>query len=500
MSRSHSVPAGPRPHPLEALSLIRSYQSLPEPFYQRVAPRRVPTPYLISFNPDAATLLDLDPAEAGRPEFAEYFTGNRLLPGADPLALGYAGHQFGVYVPELGDGRAILVAEVENGRSEKWDVQLKGAGRTRFSRGGDGRAVLRSTIREYLCSEAMHGLGIPTTRALCITGTGERVEREMLEPGAVLTRLAPSHVRFGSFEQMAHIGRPDLVKGLADHVIAHHFGHLAGRQDRYAVFFAEVVERTARLIADWQSVGFAHGVMNTDNMSILGLTLDYGPFGFMDDYVPGFICNHSDVTGRYAFDRQPRVGLWNLVCLAESLLSLISETQARDALDRYHTIFARRFAKRMGVKLGLGEQRPEDGALVKALLELLEAHQVDYTTFFRDLGGYSIHSGAPERLAAHFPTPDVLEPWLARYRRRLMEEDSPDRARQAAMARVNPRVVLRNYLAEVAIRSAVTEGDFSEIDRLLAILHDPFSERAGTEAYGEPPPAWGRHLAVSCSS
>ncbi|MDQ2694406.1 MAG: YdiU family protein, partial [Pseudomonadota bacterium] len=294
---------------LEQLRFVNRYATLPETFFRRVRPSPEGEPQRVSFNPAAAELLDLDPAEAGRDDFARCFAGWRLPPGAEPIAAVYAGHQFGVYVPQLGDGRAILLGEVENAAGGSWDVQLKGAGPTPYCRGFDGRAVLRSTIREYLCSEAMHGLGIPTTRALCIVGTNAPVHRETVEPGAVLTRLAQSHVRFGTFEYFSHSGRHDDLARLADFVIRHHYPALADQPpaQRYAGLFAEVVTRTAQLLAHWQAMGFAHGVMNTDNMSILGLTLDYGPYGFMDAFDIGFVPNHTDVQGRYAFDRQPHV-------------------------------------------------------------------------------------------------------------------------------------------------------------------------------------------------
>src|SRR5262245_37901908 len=287
---------------LETLSFDNTYACLPEAFYAKLNPTPFSEPpYLVNFNPAAAELIDLDPNEVKRPEFAGVFGGSLLVPGMAPLAMIYAGHQFGVYVPQLGDGRAILLGEVKNERGEKWDLHLKGAGLTPFSRDGDGRAVLRSTIREYLCSEAMQALGIPTTRALCIVGSDDKVYREQVETGATLLRMAPSHVRFGTFEIFYYRKQYDWLKVLADFVIDGHFAHLRGATDKYARFFVEVVERTANLIARWQAVGWAHGVMNTDNMSIIGLTLDYGPFGFMDNYDAGFICNHSDHNGRYAF-------------------------------------------------------------------------------------------------------------------------------------------------------------------------------------------------------
>ena len=305
---------------LDTLSFDNSYARLPEAFYAKLNPTPFGSPpYLVHANRAAADLIDLDPEQTARPEFAGLFGGSMLAPGMEPLAMLYSGHQFGVYVPQLGDGRAILLGEVKNDRGERWDLHLKGAGMTPFSRDGDGRAVLRSTIREYLCSEAMHRLGIPTTRALCIVGSDEKVYREQIETAATLVRMAPTHVRFGTFEIFYYRQQHEHLKVLADYVIDQFFAHLREADDKYARFFTEVVERTAKLIAQWQAVGWAHGVMNTDNMSILGITLDYGPFGFMDDYDAGFICNHSDHNGRYAFNQQPYIGL------VESQLSRASD-------------------------------------------------------------------------------------------------------------------------------------------------------------------------------
>jgi len=288
------------------LTFTNSFGSLGDTFSTRVTPTPFTTPArLVHFNSSAATLLDLDPASQHDPAVAAIFSGKRPLPGADPLAMLYAGHQFGHYVPQLGDGRAIMLGEVTNQRGEKWEIQLKGSGLTPYSRDGDGRAVLRSSVREYLCSEAMHGLGIPTTRALCLVDSNDEVYREQIESGAMLTRLAPSHIRFGSFEVFFYRNQHAPLQALADFVIQHHYPELQDEPQPYTALLQTVIERTARLLAQWQAVGFAHGVMNTDNMSILGLTLDYGPYGFMEGYNPGFICNHSDYQGRYAFDQQP---------------------------------------------------------------------------------------------------------------------------------------------------------------------------------------------------
>ncbi|MFL5352900.1 protein adenylyltransferase SelO [Archangium sp.] len=485
---------------LEQLRFDNSYARLPASFGVSLAPSPFPDARLVSVSPGALRLLDLEPSEARRPEFLLAFGGARLLPGMAPFAMVYAGHQFGVYVPRLGDGRALLLGEALNSAGERWDVQLKGSGPTPYSRMGDGRAVLRSAIREYLCSEAMHGLGIPTTRALCVLGSGEPVYREEVETGAMLVRLSPSHVRFGSFEFFHYSGQHDHVKVLADYVIARHFPHLADAPEKYARFYAEVVERTARLLAHWQAVGFAHGVMNTDNMSILGLTLDYGPFGFLDDFDPGFICNHSDEGGRYAFGQQPRIALWNLACLGEALFSLLSEEEARSALTAYQPTFFSHFHARMREKLGLRESREEDRSLIEALFGRMAATQVDYTRFFRALGRFDSSPGARnDALRDHFVDREGFDSWAEDYRRRLAAEGSQDAERRARMDRVNPKYVLRNHLAQTAIERAQA-GDFREVDRLRALLEDPFSEHPEHEASAQPPPSWGRHLVVSCSS
>ena len=490
---------------LETLQFDNSYARLPEPYYQRVSPTPFSErPYLVSFNPSAAALIDLDPDEAKRAELVGCFGGSLLPPGSDPIAMLYSGHQFGVYVPQLGDGRAILLGEVRNRAGEKWDLHLKGAGKTAFARDGDGRAVLRSTIREYLCSDAMHGLGIPTTRALCIVGSEERVHRETIETGAMLLRMAPSHVRFGTFEVFYYRRQHEHLAHLADYVIEQHFPHLAHVQDaseRYARFFREVVERTARLIAQWQAVGWAHGVMNTDNMSILGITLDYGPFGFIDDYDPGFVCNHSDHHGRYAFDRQPSIGLWNLSCLAQALLPLAQQEPLKTALDTYEPTLTQHFDALMRAKLGFRESRPDDVSLTTDLLNIMQANRVDYTNFFRALGAFRSGPDARnEPLREFFLDRAAFDAWAARYRERLRAEGSQDEARQSRMQRVNPKYVLRNYLAQTAIEQATQQRDFSEIDRLLTLLRDPYAEQRDMEKYAAPPPNWGKHVVVSCSS
>jgi uncharacterized protein YdiU (UPF0061 family) len=486
---------------LEMLRFDNTYARLPQAFYARVNPTPFGAlPYLIHANRVAAELIDLDQGQFNRAEFADLFGGRALAPGMEPLAMLYSGHQFGVYVPQLGDGRAILLGEVKNNREERWDLHLKGAGMTPFSRDGDGRAVLRSTIREYLCCTAMQGLGVPTTQALCLVGSEEKVYREEVETGAMLVRMAPSHVRFGTFEVFYYRKQHELLKVLADYVIDQHFPHLREAGEKYARFFTEVVERTATLIAHWQAIGWAHGVMNTDNMSILGLTLDYGPYGFMDDYDAGFICNHSDHNGRYAFNQQPYIGLWNLSCLAQALLPLAEKEALKAGLESYQPLFEHEYRRRMRAKLGFVKEEAEDEELIRDLLGLLQGSHADYTLVFRELGAFSSADGATnDALREHFLNRDRFDEWAERYRNRLRSERSRDAERRDRMNRVNPTYVLRNYLAQVAIEKAQNK-DFSEIDRLFTLLQNPFTEQPGMEAYALPPPNWGKHLAVSCSS
>ncbi len=487
-------------HRLEELQFENTYARLPESFYARVEPTPLPNPHLVSVNPDAAALLDLDPDEAKRPEFAGVFGGQLLLPGSEPIAMLYSGHQFGIYAGQLGDGRAILLGEVRNGRGEKWDLHLKGAGQTPFSRDGDGRAVLRSTIREYLCGEAMHGLGIPTTRSLCIVAGDEAVLRERPEVGAMLLRMAPTHVRFGSFQAFFARRQPEHVQRLADYVIGQFYPHLAGAPDRYPRFFHEVAVRTGRLIAKWQAVGWAHGVMNSDNMSIVGLTLDYGPFGFLDAYDPGFICNHSDHHGRYSFRNQPDIGYFNLRCLGQALSSLVTPEQEQEALGAYEAACNAHYMELMRGKLGLQEAHDGDASLAEDLLGLMAAGRVDYTIFFRSLGGFKSGEGEKnDALRDFFVNRDGFDRWATRYAARLRAEGSRDEDRQPRMHRVNPKYVLRNYLAQVAIERA-REKDYTEIDRLLQLLKDPFAEQSDMEAYAAPPPDWAKEITVSCSS
>ena len=535
----HVHPYLPRVASLTRLPFHNSYARLHPAFYEVVDPTPLPDPYLVAFNADAATLLDLDPATpdaeaaarprvepplASDPDLPLYLSGAKRIPGAEPIAQAYAGHQFGVWVPRLGDGRAFLLGEVRNSRGESWDLHLKGGGTTSFSRGGDGRSVLRSAIREYLAGEALNGLGIPTTRALAIVGSDLPVRRERVETAATLLRLSPSHVRFGTFQYFAARGETERVRELADYVIARHFPELEGRpaprralqpggatspdrpdnpalrNDGYRRFFGEVCRRTGRLIAGWMAAGFAHGVMNTDNMSVLGVTLDFGPYGFQDEYDPGFICNHSDTEGRYGFDRQPAVGLWNCARLGEALLSLVGLEAAQAELESYRGAFADEYGRLMRAKLGLATDREEDAALVGDLLALLQQGRVDYTRFFRQLDSVNGHrSPVNGGVQALFTDRAGIDAWLQRYSVRLGAEGSVDAERAGRMRRVNPKYVLRNWIAQEAIERAEA-GEFGPIEELRRLVADPFAEHPGLERYAEPPVAGSAGVPVSCSS
>ena len=488
--------------PLKNLTLSNTFSTLSEAFYSRVSPTPFQQPStLVHFNPAAAALLGLSEDVIFDPHFVNIFSGNTPLPGGESLAMLYAGHQFGHFVSQLGDGRAIMLGETTNQHGEKWEIQLKGAGVTPYSRDGDGRAVLRSTIREYLCSEAMHGLGIPTTRALCMTGSEDEVYREQIETGAVLTRLAPSHVRFGSFEVFFYRDQPQHVRTLADYVITHHFPELADEPEPHVALLRTVVERTAHLMAQWQAVGFAHGVMNTDNMSILGLTLDYGPFGFMEAYQPGFICNHSDPHGRYAFDQQPQIGLWNLSCLAQALSPLMDIDAARACLQSYQTLYTLHYHQLMARKLGFEKVSPTVLELTGELLTLMQQSRTDYTRLFRSLGDIQRDdNNQAHPLRDSFIDREAFDAWLSHYRAALHTHAKPDTERRQAMMAINPKFILRNYLAQAAIEKAERDKDYSEIGRLLKVLQAPFDEHPEDDHYADQPPGWAAELSVSCSS
>ena len=466
-------------------------------FFSEVDPRPLPDPYWVGRSFSMARALGLDPAWLDSAEGLAVFTGNLPIAGSRPVATVYSGHQFGVWAGQLGDGRALSLGATAGGL----EIQLKGAGPTPYSRMADGRAVLRSSIREFLCSEAMHGLGIPTTRALCVTGSDARVRRETLETAAVVTRVAPSFVRFGHFEHFAAAQRDDELRALADFVIDRFYPECrtAGRfgGNAYAALLEAVSERTARLLAQWQAVGFCHGVMNTDNMSILGLTIDYGPFQFLDGFDPRHICNHSDNAGRYAFNQQPNVAYWNLYCLAQALLPLIGEQDlAVAALESYKTVFPEAFEARMRDKLGLAEGAPGDRALLEGVLKLLAQEKVDYTIFWRRLSDL-VAGGDPQAVRDLFIDRNGIDDWLQGYAGR--RAPIPVAQVAARMVKSNPKFVLRNHLGQQAIEAA-EQKDFSGVATLLALLETPFEDHPGHDAFAGFPPDWASTIEISCSS
>lgn len=507
MSEPHS-PASPSTPPLDWQHRLTQ---LGPQFFTRLQPTPLAAPAWAARNHALADELGwsalLDDAHLSA------LAGNALLVGSDPLATVYSGHQFGHWAGQLGDGRAIWLGEAASSLGPQ-EIQLKGAGPTPYSRRGDGRAVLRSSIREYLCSEAMHGLGIPTTRALSLVASPEPVRRETLETAAVVARVAPSFLRFGHLEHFAAQGDVDSLRTLVDHFIDHHLPQADERAarwqgNRYAALLDLVQESTARLLAQWQAVGFCHGVMNTDNMSLLGLTLDYGPFQFMDGFDPGHICNHTDTQGRYAYSRQPNIAYWNLFCLAQALLPLIEDQDLTlQVLEGYKTDFPRALGDAMRAKLGLigelasDDLRESDWTLVEDLLQLMATQRLDFTHFWRQLS-HAVAAHQEGSLAAFEPVRDLFvdrdswQDWLSRYLQRLGSVRFSEVGQ--SMLRVNPKFVLRNHLAEIAIRKAQS-GDFSDIETLHNLLKSPFDEHPGFEAYADLPPDWARQLEISCSS
>jgi uncharacterized protein YdiU (UPF0061 family) len=479
------------------LAWKHGFAALGPDFFTELRPTPLPAPHWVGTSTAVAQLIGLDADWLQRDEALQAFTGNTQLAGSRPLASVYSGHQFGVWAGQLGDGRAILLGETAAGL----EIQLKGAGRTPYSRMGDGRAVLRSSIREFLCSEAMHGLGIPTSRALCITGSPAPVRREEVETASVVTRVAPSFVRFGHFEHFAANDLQAQLKTLADYVIDRYYPECRDTHDfggnAYAALLQAVSERTAHLMAQWQGVGFCHGVMNTDNMSILGLTIDYGPFQFLDAFVPGHVCNHSDNQGRYAYNRQPNVAYWNLFCLAQALLPLIGDPElAKGALESYKTVFPEAFMARMRSKLGLAQAREQDPELIDGILVLLAQNAVDYTIFWRRLS-HAVQQNDFEPVRDLFADRTTFDRWLLSYSELLAIDNQALAAN--LMLKNNPKFVLRNHLGEQAIRAAKL-GDFSELQTLQRLLEHPFDEHPGHDAYAAFPPDWASSIEISCSS
>ena len=488
---------------MHTLPLIESeFTRLPARFFSRVAPTTLGEPYWVAQNHALAAELNLSVEIFNEPDNLLYLTGSAKKYHPAPIASVYSGHQFGQYVSQLGDGRALLLGDSLDAKGHRWEWQLKGAGQTPFSRFADGRAVLRSSIREYLCSEAMHGLGIATTRALALTGSNDAVFREQPETAAVVTRIAPSFLRFGHFEFMYHRGLHENIQPLADFVIEHYFPECRAAEQPYLALIDAITQRTAELVAGWQSVGFCHGVLNTDNMSLLGLTIDYGPFGFLDAYDRHHVCNHSDNGGRYAYNEQPYVTHWNMTRLASCFLPLASEAELVSVLDAYPDYFQVAYLAKMRAKLGLQTEHKDDKNLIDNLFNALQGRKVDFTLFFRYLSEVENHpeTKLPEKLLALFngPTDDFLV-WINTYRNRLQAENNHQAARAERMNQINPLYILRNYLLEQAIESA-NNGDFQEINRLQHCLQNPYTEQLEYSDFAKTPPTWAEKICVSCSS
>ena len=475
------------------IPFANTYARLPDRFYARLAPTPVAAPRLVRLNTALAEQLGLDPADLT----ADVLAGNTVPPGAEPMALAYAGHQFGNFVPQLGDGRANLMGEVA-GR----DIQLKGAGRTPFSRGGDGRAALGPVLREYLISEAMAALGIPTTRALAAVTTGEPVARETMLPGAIVTRVASSHIRVGTFQYFAARQDTDGVRTLADYALARHYPGVEG----YRAFLEAVIARQAELIARWLLVGFIHGVMNTDNCSIAGETIDYGPCAFMDEYDPATVFSSIDRQGRYAYGNQPRIAIWNLARLAETLLPLLSENEdqavaiAQECLSGFGATFEAAYFGGLRRKIGLSSARDGDDVLTQDLLKAMTENQADFTLTFRGLCNAAVK---PERDAAVrdlFVNPSVYDAWAVRWRERLALEDGTPEARRDAMRAVNPAYIPRNHNVEAALNAAIEREDFAPFETLLGVVTHPFEDQPGFARYAAPPVASERVRQTFCGT
>jgi uncharacterized protein YdiU (UPF0061 family) len=467
-----------------------AYAGLPQEFYNLQNWQGFDNPLLVIENAQLKQELGFDNIE--QQKLLDIFNGLSSIENLKPLSMVYSGHQFGQYVEQLGDGRGLLLGEIDSSEGSI-DIHLKGAGKTPYSRFGDGRAVLRSVIREYLCGEAMHALSIPTSRALMIIGSDEIVIREKSETAAMLARTAKTHIRFGNFEYFHYNKKLEHVKVLADFCIDNYPAYFSKAKNIYEEFFRSVVKQTAIMIAQWQACGFNHGVMNTDNMSILGETFDYGPYGFMEDYLPTYVCNHSDHQGRYAFKNQPYIGLWNCSALGHALSSLISEEAQGEILQTYEEIFQNTLAKLFREKLGLKQDKSEDAALIQGLLDIMESEKLDYTNTFRNLTQALTNKITPELDS------DVAKSWIVSFQERQTAEGLSLDKKVISMNQVNPKFILRNYMAQEAI-DAAENNDFSILETLIIILTKPFKEHKEYQNFANKSPAWAKDLEISCSS
>ncbi|CAH1680778.1 Protein adenylyltransferase SelO [Hyphomicrobiales bacterium] len=491
---------------MTAIAFDNSYARLPERFYAVVNPTAVAAPRLVKLNEALARQLGLDADWLKGADGIAMLAGNRLVDGALPIATAYAGHQFGGFSPQLGDGRAILLGEVVGRDGERRDIQLKGAGPTPFSRRGDGRAALGPVLREYIVSEAMAALGVPTTRSLAAVLTGESVRRETLLPGAVLTRVAASHIRIGTFQFFAARRDAEALRLLADHVIARHYPEAARSEAPPLALLEAVVAAQADLVARWMLIGFIHGVMNTDNMSIAGETIDYGPCAFMDSYDPATVFSSIDEQGRYAYGNQPPIALWNLTRLAEALLPLLAEDQdqavalAQEAVNRFNGLFQGHLIDGFRRKLGLATEAPDDVLLVKALLDAMQRGQADFTLVFRRLSDDAGHAPEAGTCRDLFADPAAFDDWHRRWRDRLAAESLSPEERQRRMRAVNPLYIPRNHRVEAVIEAAVERNDLAPFEELLTVLARPFEEQPGRELYTQPPAMHERVLATFCGT
>ena len=467
-----------------------AYAELPQDFYNLQNWQGFNNPMLVIENTQLKEELGLENIE--QQKLLSIFNGSLSIKNLKPLSMAYSGHQFGQYVEQLGDGRGLLLGEIDSSKGLV-DIHLKGAGKTPYSRFGDGRAVLRSVIREYLCGEAMHALSIPTSRALMIIGSDEMVLREKSETAAMLARTAKTHVRFGNFEYFHYNNKPEYVKVLADFCINNYPAYFSRTKNIYEEFFRSVVKQTAIMIAQWQASGFNHGVMNTDNMSILGETFDYGPYGFMEDYLPAYVCNHSDHQGRYAFKNQPYIGLWNCSALGHALSSLLSEEAQGEILQTYEEIFQSTLAKLFRKKLCLEQDQSEDATLIQGLLDIMESEKLDYTNTFRNLTQALTNEITPELDS------DIAKSWIVSFQERQTKEVAPEDKKVISMNQVNPKFILRNYMAQEAI-DAAEDSDFSKLETLIAVLTNPFEELEEHQKFANKSPAWAQDLEISCSS